>query len=459
MSAAPPGADPEPSPAEKRRVGTLSYTRAGLVTLFFWLLWGDFCFTLLETVGPSLLPLLLREHGASNREIAILVGSIASVLNMVVTPVVSMQSDRHRGPLGRRIPFLAWPTPFIAVLLGLIPFAPEITRGLLAWGWVKALLAWSPIPPLVLVFAALIGTFQLFNMVVASVYYYLFKDVVPDAYLGRFLSLFRSIGLVAGFVWNYFIFGMAESHMREIFVGISLLYGVSFALMCWRVREGEYPPPPPREKGPGFLSAARTFLHECFKEPLYLWIYAARTFAGIAGLSGVFSIFFLRDELGFDLDRLGKLGAWQMLVGLPLAYPFGMLMDRWKPMRVYMLATFLFSAIYFSFYFYIRDWTSLIVSGFFGSAISFVHSIAVAAWTQSILPAERFGQFAAAASLITAAIVAVGAPLCGLFFDWVLVYRFHYIWFSFFLFLSFLCLCKVHQHWVRHGGPDHYVAP
>jgi hypothetical protein len=43
------------------RAGTLSYTRAALVTLFVYLLWGDFCFTAMETIVPSVLPIMLKE--------------------------------------------------------------------------------------------------------------------------------------------------------------------------------------------------------------------------------------------------------------------------------------------------------------------------------------------------------------------------------------------------------------
>lgn len=37
-------------------VGTLVYSKAGLAALFMWLLWGDFCFTMIETVMPSIVP-------------------------------------------------------------------------------------------------------------------------------------------------------------------------------------------------------------------------------------------------------------------------------------------------------------------------------------------------------------------------------------------------------------------
>lgn len=35
--------------------GTLTYTKAGLFVLFAWLLWGDFCFTLMEAAAPNCL--------------------------------------------------------------------------------------------------------------------------------------------------------------------------------------------------------------------------------------------------------------------------------------------------------------------------------------------------------------------------------------------------------------------
>jgi len=52
--------------AKQYFVGTLSYTKVGLVWLFVWLLWGDFCFTLMEAVIPSIVPLKLKELGAPN---------------------------------------------------------------------------------------------------------------------------------------------------------------------------------------------------------------------------------------------------------------------------------------------------------------------------------------------------------------------------------------------------------
>ena len=44
---------------DKYSINGLTYTKMGLLVMFLWLLWGDFCFTLMERVKPAILPLFL----------------------------------------------------------------------------------------------------------------------------------------------------------------------------------------------------------------------------------------------------------------------------------------------------------------------------------------------------------------------------------------------------------------
>lgn len=51
-------------PADLLKVGTLKYTGFGLLTVFFRLLWGDFVFSLMETIGgTALFRRLFGNHG------------------------------------------------------------------------------------------------------------------------------------------------------------------------------------------------------------------------------------------------------------------------------------------------------------------------------------------------------------------------------------------------------------
>ena len=93
--------------------GALTYTKMGLTALFAWLLWGDFCFTLMEAVGPSVLPLKLKSLGCSNWLIGLVLTTVPNIFTMTVCPYVSVKSDRYRSRWGRRIPFIVWTMPFL----------------------------------------------------------------------------------------------------------------------------------------------------------------------------------------------------------------------------------------------------------------------------------------------------------------------------------------------------------
>jgi len=108
----------EGSGADTRyHVGTLVYTRATLAMLFFWLLWGDFCYVVMETVMPSIMPLKFKALGADNTTIGIVLTSVPWAINLCLNPIISTKSDRFRSRWGRRIPFIAFSLPFIVVCL------------------------------------------------------------------------------------------------------------------------------------------------------------------------------------------------------------------------------------------------------------------------------------------------------------------------------------------------------
>ena len=83
--------------AGRYSVGTLTYTKMGLVALFGWLLWGDFCFQMMEAVTPAIIPLKLQPLDAPNWAIALIMVTLPGMLNMTVCPWVSFKSDRHSG--------------------------------------------------------------------------------------------------------------------------------------------------------------------------------------------------------------------------------------------------------------------------------------------------------------------------------------------------------------------------
>lgn len=244
---------PVPSAGEitaPRRVGTLHYTGFGLAVLFIWLLWGDFVFTIMEGVVPSLMSLKLKDLATASgidqagidMLISVITVTIPGVLNFVITPTVSFQSDRHRGRWGRRAPYIVLTMPFLVVALVALGCTDDLASYL--HGWISWLASTSPASVALGVFAVCLVLYFFSNMFVNTVYWYLFNDVVPPQFLGRFMGLFRLTGGVAGSLFSFFLYGQLLTHTREIFTAVAMLYFVGFSLMFLFVREGKYDPPP-----------------------------------------------------------------------------------------------------------------------------------------------------------------------------------------------------------------------
>ena len=170
--------------------GTLTYTKAGIFAIFAWLLWGDFCYTLMETVVPSVLPLKLKALGAPNWLMAMILSTIPSFFNMTICPYISFKSDRYRSRWGRRIPFIVATLPFLCIALVALGCSEDIS--LFLQKHMPALSGFAPTTITIALIAVFMAVFQFFNTFVSSVFWYLFNDVVPPQFLSRFFEIGRA---------------------------------------------------------------------------------------------------------------------------------------------------------------------------------------------------------------------------------------------------------------------------
>jgi len=451
-------ADPAPY-----KVGTLSYTRSGLIAMFLWLLWGDFCFTIMETVVPTVLPVKLNGLGASNSIVGLIVTTIPGIMNIAVNPVVSFRSDRYRSRWGRRIPFLAGATPFLVLFLVLLGYSEPIGD------WLHRLLGTGEgarLTVVLCVLGAFMVCFQFFNMFVASVYYYLFNDVVPREFLARFMALFRMVGAAAGALFNMFVFKYATTHAEQIFLGTALLYFFAFVFMCWKVKEGEYPPPPANEDGrPGLFAAVRTYAKECFGHPFYWYFYLANTCVAITWTTGAYA-FFMGRSFGLDADTYGKFAGVLGVASTLMLYPAGILADRHHPLRVLIVASVAIVAMQpLWFLTFVVDFTPAGERTLYFT-ISSVGTVAAALYAAAelpmfmrLLPSDRYGQYSSANSIVRSLGVMFSGVACGAFIDFVarrfpetdFCYRFLPVWIGFFYALSLVFLLLLRRECQRSG--------
>ncbi|MCC6414716.1 MAG: MFS transporter, partial [Opitutaceae bacterium] len=225
--------------------------------------------------------IMLRNFGASDFLTGLFLLSLPAAIGLVLGPIVSYRSDRHRGKWGRRIPYLLATTPVAAGAMIALAFSPMLGA------WVHGRMGWAPesLNLTIIVAMGLAWTvFEFATVIANAVFGGLLNDVVPHEVLGRFFGLFRVVSLLTGMLFNWFLIGHAKEHYLPIFVGIGTIYGVGFMLMCLKVKEGDYPPPAEMDAGkpPGFVAAVRIYARECFTQPYYLLVFAAMGLANLA---------------------------------------------------------------------------------------------------------------------------------------------------------------------------------
>jgi len=457
-------AEPELKPLPKDKlwhVGTLTYTVGGLVVLFAWLLWGDFACSLKDRSVPSIFQLLLKKYGASDMINGLLIGSLPGLVAMVLCPIISCKSDRHRGRWGRRIPFIMIATPIAVLAMVGLAFSPTIGAHLdrLMGGH-----SFGLNPSILFSFGLFWTLFEFASLTAGSVTVGLINDVVPQAVIGRFYGMFRALSLVAGMIFNFWMMGKAETYFMWIFLGTAALYGCGFTVMCLKVKEGQYPPPPPTEPGSfgaaGALIAVKTYFKECFGNSYLLCYFVTMALAGMAFIPvNLFSVFFAK-SIDMSMDIFGKCIALTYLISLGLSYPIGALSDRFHPLRVGLAAQGLYFVLTLVGGLLIKDVWSLAICLVLHGVLSGTWLTATASLGQRLLPREKFGQLYSAAGIVGSLCGITVGPAMGLFLEYTYhVYRYTYLASSAITLIAILWGLGLYRKFLAMGGPDHYVPP
>lgn len=440
-------------------VGSLTYTTGGLVLLFCWLLCGDFAWVMKDRAIIPLSQIMLRAMTAPDWLIGLLVGSVPAALGLVLGPLVSLKSDSYRSRWGRRLPFLLFPMPLVVLSMVGIAFTPQLSARLHL-----ALAEHSPglFPCRIIVFAFFWTSYEIATITIGSLYEALINDVVPRAILGRFFALFRAVSLLAGVVFNFGLMGYAETHTKAILLGMAALCGLGFTAMCLKVKEGTYPPPEPRPPASprNVPAGVLRYFRECFTDRYYLLFFAAASLGRVAFLPvNAFAVFHAR-SVGLSDAEYGRSVAYSYLISMVLAYPLGILADRFHPLRVGLFAMAGYIVVSLAGF---RFATT--ASTFF--ALFIVHTVVAgtfengtASIAQRMLPVDKFAQFFSALSLVRAVAFMIVPPVVGVIAE----ARHHDYRYAFLLgtliaaagVVSFGLLLRIYQ---RRGGDAGFVPP
>jgi MFS family permease len=444
---------------KKWQVGTLTYTSASLTILFCWLLFGDFAWSMRDRSVMPMAQWYLNELKVSNLVFALLITSLPAIIAMTLVPVVSVKSDRHRGRRGRRIPFLMATTPMAAasmIGLGLTPVISAWIHGLMPEAD-KTLVA-------LLCFGIFWTTFEVAALAGQAVFGGLINDVVPRPLIGRFHGLFRAVSLIDGIIFNFWLMGKVPTHFTLMLGVIGLFYGSAFMWMCYKVKEGDYPPPDEAAHGLAIASTrsggVRVYLRECFSNRYYVSVFIFMTAAGLAFAPlNTFSIPYAK-SLGVDMDHFGKYVALTFGISLTLAYFLGWLCDAFHPLRMTIATLAGYGFVMTWGFFHPPTTETFMVYWVAHGVLSGSYFTCVASLGQRLFPQSRFAQFASAVGIISGPTNIALAPLVGVLVDGSgNDYHSTYAVALSLASLAVLAGWMVHSKFMQLGGPLGYVAP
>jgi len=431
--------------------------------LFFWLLLGDFAYSIRERSAHAVVQLALKSYGATNTFQSYVLVFIPHAVALLLQPVIAFKSDRYRSRWGRRIPFMLWTTPLTFLSMLGLAYCPWLAdRAVNVFGaslpasiGAKELTLWS--------FAAFYFVFELACITSITLFSSLVNDVVPRAIIGRFYGAFRAVSLAAGIIFSSQLLKYSETHFTEMFVGIGLVFGVGFTLMCLFVKEGGYPPPSDSQahgkRGTGFVAAAQSYWRECFHLSFYRWVFAAMLFASLTFQPfNNFRIVYAK-SLNVDLAVYGNIEAISFAVSFLIAFPLGMLVDRFHPLRMGIASMALYSVATVFGAFFITGQTTFLVAFMFHTILSGMFMTSTAALGAMLFPKVSFGQFTAAvAVLIHLGSMALGAMKGPLLDASKNNYSVTWILGGILCLATLVSLLVTYAKFMKLGGPKGYVA-
>jgi MFS family permease len=447
--------------AEPKRwsVGTLTYTTSGLVILFCWLLWGDFAYMMKERTAISVVQLMIKKFGASDFLQSLYLIALPAAMGVLIGPIVSYHSDRTRSRWGRRIPYLLAVTPFAVLAMVGMAFTPMLGHAL-HWRFGVHLPAENQI--ILILFGLFWGSFDIATVTANLVFYGLINDVVPSQFLGRFFGLFRALSLIAGIIFNAKLLGLAEAHYLAIFIGVGLLYGLGFTVMCFKVKEGNYPPPTDlaESQKPGLLHAIRLYGRECFANPYYRWVIAGYTLCMLSNIPiNLYTQPFAK-SLNVNMTSFGRMLALTYLISLIMSYPLGALADRFHPLRAGIIAQGLYMLVAFWGGIYAHNATNFAIALIGHGVLSGVFFTTTASITQRLFPKSRYAQFYSAAWLLYSVSQVLFIPIVGKYLDYTQHdYRQTFLISGVIALLGTLTLIETYRRFNTFGGVRNYVAP
>lgn len=359
--------------------------RTGLLVLCALLLIGDLGWSLRERSVQELFKVHLLRFSQDATLLNILIGAMPALIALTLGPIIGAWSDRTRSAYGRRIPFIFGTA--VVTTIGMLGMAFSSGLPALAVSWT---------------------IFEMATIVGNPLFMALINDTVPRPILGRFFGLFRIVSLAtgAGF-FALFFRNELVTVFQPLLVTITAVYLGCMLLVCWRVREPAYAPPPAR-KGwqpwqPGDGQWGRLF--------------AAVSVGAVAVLPININALNACAQFGADAGDFGRAFALTYAISILFAWPVGWLADRYHPLRVGAVVLTMYAICMLAAWRLVDERSGFLLALVVHGVLSGCFLTGTVSLLPALLPRERFSQLAAISASLTALLVVVSTVGLGALLD------------------------------------------
>jgi hypothetical protein len=312
------------------------------------------------------------------------------------------------------------------------------------------------------IFAFFYLGYRLFDLFPQSVYYYLWTDVIPHELMGTFACLFRVFATGGTLMFNLFLLKHAEDKPGLICLLSAGLYLATFLLLCFRVKEGAYPPPEPPPPGRFVERMTRSigrYVRESYSLAFY-WKYYLFTFCFMCGFRP-FSNFLLlygKETLKIDLGTYGRIMSVRDAIQVGVFFVLGPIVDRFHPIRAGLLGFALILAAAVGSILFIHGTWSFAIWVIITFVCVAIYQGAAGALGPRLLPKEAYGQFCSATAFFWHLGLMVLTPVLGMLMD-------HFGngavfgWFCGFTIVGIAMMLLLYRDWKNLGGDENYRPP
>jgi hypothetical protein len=245
--------------------------------------------------------------------------------------------------------------------------------------------------------------------------YYLYADVMPSVFMGRFLAAFRLVGSLGTLVFQWYLlprFDVQPVMVWTVSAGVFLIF---FMLMIWFVKEGSYEAPAPMS----WLGLTKNYIKNGLGNRYIWFLWLTLGMTALATPSWSFVVLFIKEELNLSMEKIGHYTAYGTMATIVFALPAGWLIDRYGAKLVWGISATFLGVVNLWAYFYVHDEASLILFMIGNFGVNAFLGTALMPMLYNHIAKDRFGEVVSAQSFVVQSFMFVSTNVLGQLIVWL----------------------------------------